>query len=679
MMDGSSRMGHMYNSVIYCHPRQWIVQFDNRQLYPVDTGKITRVTVASLATRSWLTSLNEEAGVPPYESSDSSDAGCIWSNPANGDFYALRETRMIRYDANAADPTNAWSVLFNASSGATASSENGCAAMKWTDNISLVYARSPASTNIFWLYDHNTNVRTILTMAGSAAARFTSIALSGQAKQYGLLWNPDLGKWMLGSPIWDEDPAYTGGPNCNVWTVDVVGTVATVEPLLTTTPMFTPGIFVGQGKTGGVRNGWAYHPNLGGVVICQEDNRPLRFLRTRTPSSNKTAVLFGADGAGPSGIGSGYTRSLCMTAEAPFTHIQLMAVNWSSATQQIGGAIVATSTRVDQAGTAAGGTITPNQPWVAVTWDGGSSTTSVAPAVDATLKKPTIKVSDLIPLTSSARVDISGARPLAYIRTYEPSGATTNGPIPTFGWTSAIGASSNRMLSMVRAQNTGVNNATVATASTFVSGGPTDSWIVPIFHHGVKAKTIMYAGDSTFKGTNSTNNGDGTWCSLATRDASTQSRPLAQFILGFGGSGPAFYLEVPKAFIGQGFKPDVCVFEVLSSNSIPSDVTAAWASVIAFKDYLIAQGIVPVLVVPFPMNGLSGTGTTTWNTMVNNTIAYGAAGGYIINATTGILQANAGSPTFAPGYSPDGIHLGPAGNTAVALVAQTTLSVVAAL
>lgn len=404
------------------------------------------------------------------------------------------------------------------------------------------------------------------------------------------------------------------------------------------------------------------------------------------PSQMRAAFLLGAE---PDAFTAGYTRSLCMFADAPFVRVRLWFFNWGSGTQVITHAMVGTGTRRDQSGSTAGGLFTPDGD-VADALFGGLAGTTLAAAVSAN-EIPTVVATDWVDLQSATPSASDAGNPLLlpifYGRSCESSGASSFGSVPNpTGWQSAVGDDFDRVIAIHRSSST-TDYAYVAGMSGFASGSPTNAWCVPEFEYTVPARTVMVPGDSTDRGTGSTNNGDRSWPALACFQATSPSGVISPFIIARGGRNTSQFLAMAESMIDQGVIPHACVIPVCSPNDDVNDTfkaTVIWGKVTDFiDDVLTPNGITPILRAPLPQHNVANTEASPnksqgWRNLLANCLAYQAGDGLVIDATTGLLQADPGDALFAGGapgtYTADGIHPNNAGYAAIANVAEPVLA-----
>jgi hypothetical protein len=320
------------------------------------------------------------------------------------------------------------------------------------------------------------------------------------------------------------------------------------------------------------------------------------------------------------------TQNLMMTAPGDFDAIAMVAFNSDSNIMTIDACVAAVSERSDTSKTvpiingssfdvlAAAGT---QNGWVPVTWDGGSTSTTVAVG---TLASPTLKISDWIPLTSIPRVDNPAAFPLVMLRQYTNARALS---VHVFPNAAAVDDFNVQMAPYEFYQTAqAVDGVTTPASFTTVWNPGSNTQSVRIFGVACRLRGtghfVLAVGDSIMRSiaaqgslaSLAAGNTLGGWFPLTMKRLASRSNPVGWFNAGYSSKPTAASLASFKQYAAI-LKPSVGVFPPYSPNDGALTVaisSAASSRALDFTDYCLDNAIAPVLVTPVPYGG-SGSET----------------------------------------------------------------------
>jgi hypothetical protein len=389
---------------------------------------------------------------------------------------------------------------------------------------------------------------------------------------------------------------------------------------------------------------------------------------------------------------AGQTIFAALNAEAPFDWVRFVYLNYTTSSYTINAAAAAASASandyvnpINAAGAA------DNTLWLPITFnsagadsavsDSSGSTRSVTvpaavagpaganPSVDYT---PGIAYSDWVRVPSLARIDVAGALPLIFCRTYATSTQVVianTALAVTSGATQWDTFANGRTL---RGLRSGGDNAT--TPGT-VPGAVTGNYLTPTcvqFLSRRRGLSVCSFGDSLYQGTGGATNMANAF-NYACTSLSTQAFPVIHSNLSLSGqSSPNFHALANLAL--STFNPDVVFIKGESPNDASSGTAAAFAvsraRAMAFADLCTRKGIVPVLTtaMPWTWTGSSEAARLAYNDDVRNS-------GYLY-ADWDAAVTDGGSPArlqaaFTSSTAPP--HPNDAGYTALAVPTKAAL------
>lgn len=399
--------------------------------------------------------------------------------------------------------------------------------------------------------------------------------------------------------------------------------------------------------------------------------------RTATPKGIRT-LRIPANAVGAYGF-TAETYHLTVALEAPFTHVRLALLNAStSATWLFDRACVAPSAflndgfnPLDTNGSAVTWTnVTTNNSGAdgQVPSPSGAATSLTVPVASAT-GVPSWSLTDWMPMLSYPRMDAGQSRPLLMARGY--SAVAAQGPSPgtdyTTGWPLIGGYPT-----VAAYRKAGDCVTTPANFTAPGQGGAGDFVLfgaVQTYQQGL-GFNIMALGDSLTQGYRTLADAN-SFVTQACVHLSTPGKPFCAVNAGVQGQTPAQffargYVELPI------LKPDIVIIEVASPNGSPStqaQFNTAFGQAIAFADFAVRNGAVPILktAVPFPSYS---TTTDPMRLVINNLVRGLGASGSILVLDADAAVSNGVFPQAAllPGYlSPiDSLHMNDQAHAAIA-------------
>ncbi|HXA24006.1 MAG TPA: SGNH/GDSL hydrolase family protein [Acetobacteraceae bacterium] len=228
------------------------------------------------------------------------------------------------------------------------------------------------------------------------------------------------------------------------------------------------------------------------------------------------------------------------------------------------------------------------------TWGSGTTTLPV-PANPGTASQPIRRFSDWTPMLSLDRTD-GGTNPLLMSRTLTDATGTYRYALAANGTWAPV-ANGRTIMAY---QKTSVDSVTVPAllAAPGQSGVRAPDGIQYISR--VPGFSVLGVGDSLTSGggSSATNN---SWGWTASAALSTPARPITFWNEGWVGQVTSDFF--PNGYVAfKACKPDVVTIAVWSPNDglTQAAADAGWSRAMAFCDYVMRQGAVPVLMGPCP-------------------------------------------------------------------------------
>ncbi len=308
-------------------------------------------------------------------------------------------------------------------------------------------------------------------------------------------------------------------------------------------------------------------------------------------------------------LSANWTHNACVAADQPFEWARIWVTNASTSVDIVGVkalvAVTDTATsliRPTQA-TVVDDTITAigvATGWHAVTWDSGSTSTTVpmcAAAAGGT-ETITLKASDWMRIKSVARTDVANALPICLGRVLVPSSGntvqTTSSQIA-----SSWAPTSGRFFKVSREQ---VDAVTTTPANYTQTGEGTTCAIAGIeFRGSLPSIPVLTIGDSTYEGYLLTKPQDN-WGFQYTDAMATLGYPISHANVGWTGAKSIDIYNIAKTHIAN-FKPAIVFYLVGTSNDgvlTQAIIDRQYAQAIDIADYCSENDVVCVLTTMIP-------------------------------------------------------------------------------
>lgn len=381
------------------------------------------------------------------------------------------------------------------------------------------------------------------------------------------------------------------------------------------------------------------------------------------------------------------THNLLTTAPDDFDAVAMVSINIGAAATRIDKAAFAVSERSDTTKTvpvvggveyntlAAAGT---QNGWVPVTWGGAAAIDIPA----GSLSRPSLVMSDWMPLSSIARVD-GGALPLVLARTYY-----ANRTVAAFTAANQAAAvaidESLRPFEWANTAQSGVdgvtNPASMTSTWSTATAGVVSRIFCLVFRCRKDARCLMFVGDSIMRGlggagdltSNVAANHTSGWATSAALAIAANSR-IGLMNLSVGGQTSSKYTQRALDMLAL-FKPSDIVFAVYTPNdAVDTDAgqALAFANAARLIDAAWEAGRKVTVVTPFPYE--SGTEARR-QAFVEKIKALGGVSVIDVNVP-GVYDASRPSDAYwAAGADIDGTHPSAAGYAAAKTVAIPVLS-----
>lgn len=327
---------------------------------------------------------------------------------------------------------------------------------------------------------------------------------------------------------------------------------------------------------------------------------------------------------------------------------------------------------------------TPNTPtgsWTTFTWSGsGSTTMPTGSGSGATARFATV-TSDWMSVQSVARDDSPVVDvPIWMLRIHLPAGGgtynyTTTAAVDTTWNTNA--ALNYRRFYRIQQQN--INSVGTPAAFTATSEGNTMPPFILQFRMRGRVISFMTAGDSFVAGSLT----DGRMLPAGLRAAyalsSPTNMPVLPYISGWASQPSADYLANAKTLISAA-PPQVAAYQVYSSNDSTLStavMNTQLAQAMDFVTHCRANGTLPVLLGPCPLNSDNLTVSTLKVTMTNKLREMRNRGILVVdyyNALTDFATINgSGGYSWISGYNSDSTHPNNTGAEVMSSILQRQL------
>ena len=497
----------------------------------------------------------------------------------------------------------------------------------------------------------------------------------------------------------------TPSPLGDYLVVTVAGTLAAaVDGTPAGTALAVGDIFIQSYGAGG--NVWFYQPKTGGggsgtsatagpsiaVVsgaVSALGARVLKPVRTATrlypvEAMNTTAAsAFGYTGTG---AGASITSHQLFDVETNFDAVQLIFGNLSTtASMTIQGASV--SAGANGACTAAdtinaGGTYTP------VTF-GGNASAVIGPStvIIGASQMPKLLLSDWIPLGSLPRSDVSGARPLLYIRAAAvPTSGSTSDPLTNLRLQTGNGGG-YQTSAYGRINLSSFGNAAAPQLTGAYNGANPAIFAYNAFCLGFRYRarngriiTVASIGDSITVGAGTSN--IFSWAQkgpLLANNANAGSNsgispyPIEHMKFGYPGQSAATYEQAFEYLRTSGLNYNVAVFSAYTPNSAGQSALTR-QSLVKFLAECDDDGTYPLVWTGVPSPALLTTAALDQDRLTYNATLNSVDAGYMDFASAVSGTVTGGITQYATGDgNADNIHPNDAGDTAMAAVFQAKL------
>jgi lysophospholipase L1-like esterase len=296
--------------------------------------------------------------------------------------------------------------------------------------------------------------------------------------------------------------------------------------------------------------------------------------------------------------------------------------------------------------------------WSEVTFNGGSATATI-PAAVVSLGKiiPGFLISDFMPIISLVRTD-GGTFPVLRTRTHHPDSTniTANSSYTALN----ADAANPGFITASETFSTIVGNLST-TAGTVTAAGSCNSPVGALFYYSAGCYELASFGDSLTIGTTTTSNYLG-YPMRAAYYAYAQGKRLTSMVEANNGMTHATYSAIALAFLAK-YSPTFLSITSWSPNDAGATtqvvLDAMWSRILNLVQVCKSQGVVPIVLTPFPNASLNAT---LMNQQIARVLALPA---WVIKIDANTILNNGTVGAFNAAYQSDGVHTNDAGHGAL--------------